>query len=72
MIDKLKNIITLKIHDTDFDDENEGIVIVKTFDGIKVGICVSKREGADAELWLNEEETKKIIEALDNALKEIK
>lgn len=71
-MNKLRAIDTFCITDTEFDEENDGIIVVKIFDNRKIGIGVSVRKGADAELWLSPNETEKIIIALKKAIVEVK
>lgn len=72
MNNKLKNIATISIDDTEFEDENEGVVIIKSFENIKIGLAVSQRYNGDAVLWFDVNEAQQIISALEIAIKEIK
>jgi hypothetical protein len=72
MNEGLKNIATIYINDTKFEEENEGVIIVKSFGNIKIGLGISQRLNGDAELWFNVNEAQKIISALENAIMEVK
>ena len=72
MKNELKNIENINVFDTDFEDENDGIIIVKAFGNIKIGLGVSQRHNGDAELWLDVDEAQQLISALETAIKEIK
>lgn len=72
MGNELKNIITINIFDTEFEDENDGVIIVKSFGSTKIGLGVSQKHNGDAALWFNVEEAQQIISALEVAIKEIK
>ncbi|MBM7868539.1 hypothetical protein JOC70_000008 [Clostridium pascui] len=71
MSNELKNIAAINIIDTEFDEENDGVVIVKSF-GNKIGLAVSQRDNGDAVLWLDVNEAQQIISALQVAIEEIK
>lgn len=72
MENKSKNIATINIHDTEFEDENDGVIIVKSFDNIKIGLGVSQKDNGDAILWFNLKEARQVILALETAIKAIK
>ena len=70
-MNKLKAIDTFYIKDTEFDEENDGIIVIKVFNKKKIGIGVSVRVGADAELWLSPGEAQRTIKALQIAVEEV-
>ncbi|MBM7872295.1 hypothetical protein JOC70_003864 [Clostridium pascui] len=72
MNNELKNIATINIVDTEFEEENDGVVIVKSFGNIKIGLAVSQRDSGDAVLWFDVNEAQQIISALQVAIEEIK
>jgi hypothetical protein len=71
MTDKLKNIATISITDTEFEEENDGVIIIKSFGKTKIGLGVSQRNNGDAELWFNVNEAKEVVAALENAMNEL-
>ena len=70
-MNKLTAIDTFYIKDTEFDEENDGIIVIKVFNKKKIGIGVSVRVGADAELWLSPGEAQRTIKALQIAVEEV-
>lgn len=68
---ELKNIKTIGISDTEFEEENDGVIIVKTFANSKIGLGVSQRYNGDAVLWFGIDEAKQVILALQDAIKDI-
>lgn len=72
MNNELKNIATINIVDTEFEEENDGVVIVKSFGDIKIGLSISQRNNGDAVLWFDANEAQQIIYALQVAIEEIK
>lgn len=72
MENELKNIATINIVDTEFEDENDGVIIVKSYGNTKIGLGVSQRHNGDAVLWFNVNEAQQIISALESAIKEVK
>lgn len=72
MNNELKNIAAINIVDTEFEEENDGVVIIKSFGNIKIGLVVSQRDNGDAVLWFDVNEAQQIISALQVAIKEIK
>lgn len=72
MNNELKNIATINIVDTEFEEENDGVVIVKSFGDIKIGLSISQRNNGDAVLWFDANEAQQIISALQVAIEEIK
>ncbi|KGK81940.1 hypothetical protein [Clostridium sp. HMP27] len=72
MNNELKNIATINIVDTEFEEENDGVVIVKSFGDIKIGLSIAQRNNGDAVLWFDANEAQQIIYALQVAIEEIK
>jgi hypothetical protein len=72
MNNELKNIATINIVDTEFDEKNDGVVIVDSFNNIEIGLGISQRYNGDAELWFDANEAQQIISALQVAIKGIK
>lgn len=71
MKNELKNISTINIVDTEFSDENDGVIIVESYGNMKIGLGVSQRYNGDAELWFDVNEAQQIIAALESAIKEV-
>jgi hypothetical protein len=63
------NIITLSIIDVNFNKNNDGIILVNTFNNESIGICISLTKGADPELWMDINNAESIITALEDAVK---
>lgn len=68
MTKELKVIDTIMVTDTDFDQENDGVLIVKIFDKRKFGLGISLKRGADGELWLSSDEARKLLSAIEKAI----
>ncbi|MBI6871793.1 hypothetical protein [Clostridium aciditolerans] len=56
-----KNIATINIVDTEFEEENDEVVIVKCFGNVKIGLAVSQRYNGDSVLWFSVDEAQQII-----------
>ncbi|CRK84884.1 hypothetical protein [Neobacillus massiliamazoniensis] len=63
-MDGRKTIKTLIVNE----GKEEETVIISTFDNSEIGICVSKRQAGDAEIWLNINEAKKVLTPLNSAI----
>jgi hypothetical protein len=53
------------------EEENEGVIILSTFNEIEVGVCISKREEGDVEIWLNKVEALEFKKAIEIAISRI-
>lgn len=72
MDNNVKIIININIDKSEFDEENQGAVVVKTFDDKKIGLKVSQIDNGSAELWFGVNEAQQIISALQLAIKGVK
>ena len=63
------NIVTLSIIDVNFNKNNDGIMLVNTFNNESIGVCISLTKGADPELWMDINNTESIITALEDVVK---
>lgn len=72
MDNNVKIIININIDKSEFDEENQGAVAVKTFDDKKIGLKVSQIDNGSAELWFGVNEAQQIISALQLAIKGVK
>lgn len=61
----MKNIATIKFHDTQQSDE--ALVIVRS-DGQTVGLTLSLGSNGDIEVFMSREITKQVIEALNKSI----
>lgn len=53
------------------DEDESGIIVVSIFGNKEVGICVSKKNGGDVEIWLNKSQVIKLSLACQKALEEL-
>ncbi|MGD6832350.1 hypothetical protein ACQCT5_09315 [Sutcliffiella halmapala] len=68
MSDGRKEILTLNINQG---GDEEGVLILSLFDNKEVGIAVSELNNGDAEIWLDLDNAKKVVKALNNGIKQI-
>jgi len=62
-------IATIKF--SSFDPENEGIAVIRIV-GKNIGICLSLKEGGDAEVIASPTECQELIQALRKAVEDVK
>lgn len=66
MSDRRKEILTLNINR---DEDEEGVLILSLFDNKEVGIAISELNNGDAEIWLDLDNAKEIVKALNYGIK---
>ncbi|WP_349407781.1 hypothetical protein [Pseudalkalibacillus sp. SCS-8] len=64
-----KEIKTITINTQE--EENEGVIILSTFNEQEVGVCISKRYGGDVEIWINKDEAVELKKAIEIAIRTI-
>jgi len=64
-----KEIATIKF--SSFGPENEGIAVIRKVDK-NIAICLSLKEGGDAEVIVSPTECQELIQALRKALEDVK
>lgn len=67
----IKNVLVVNVEDTEFDEENIGVVTVEIFEQHMIGLGISSIDNGKSKIWVDFQQAQEIISALKMAIETI-
>lgn len=71
MDNNIKRILALNVEDTEFDEENIGVITIELFRTLMIGLEINSIENGKSKVWINSQQAQEIILAFRNAIEAI-